>query len=150
MSMICFDMDGTIADLYNVDNWLERLRNCDPTPYLAAKPIYDMTALCQVLNALRNNSYEIRVISWLAKNGTPAYDSAVRECKRAWLRYYNLPIDKIHLVKYGTTKANCVRREVNGAAILVDDNAKVRKGWKLGMTIDPTKGDLIQKLEELL
>lgn len=150
MRMICFDMDGTIADLYNVDNWLEKLRNNNPTPYLAAQPIYDMKALCQVLETLRNSGWEIRVISWLAKNGNPAYDYAVRQCKRAWLRAYNLPIDKVHLVKYGTTKANCVRKEVDSVAILVDDNAKIRKGWKLGMTIDPTKGDLLQKLEELI
>mgnify|MGYP003560240319 CR=1 FL=1 len=27
VKMVCFDMDGTIADLYGVDNWLEYLEN---------------------------------------------------------------------------------------------------------------------------
>ena len=35
--IICFDMDGTIADLYNVPNWLEMLREdreMAKTPYV--------------------------------------------------------------------------------------------------------------------
>lgn len=30
MKAIYFDMDGTIANLYGVPNWLEGLRNFDP------------------------------------------------------------------------------------------------------------------------
>ena len=30
--MVVFDMDGTIADLYAVPNWLQMLRAEDPTP----------------------------------------------------------------------------------------------------------------------
>ena len=33
MKMICFDMDGTIADLYAVPNWLDKLRAEDASPY---------------------------------------------------------------------------------------------------------------------
>ena len=36
-NMICFDMDGTIANLYGVHNWLEMLRAEDPTPYALAE-----------------------------------------------------------------------------------------------------------------
>ena len=36
---IWFDMDGTIADLYGVENWLEMLIAEDPTPYAVAKPL---------------------------------------------------------------------------------------------------------------
>ena len=32
LKMICFDMDGTIADLYAVPNWLEKLRAYDASP----------------------------------------------------------------------------------------------------------------------
>lgn len=32
MKMICFDMDGTIADLYAVPNWLDKLRAEDASP----------------------------------------------------------------------------------------------------------------------
>ena len=49
--MIIFDMDGTIADLYSVNNWLDKLRAFDVTPYKNAKPLYDMEILKLVLLA---------------------------------------------------------------------------------------------------
>ena len=35
---IFFDMDGTIADLYGVENWLDYLIASDVLPYEIAKP----------------------------------------------------------------------------------------------------------------
>lgn len=147
--MICFDMDGTIADLYGVENWLAALRNEDPTPYLIAKPMVDMEKLRKVLYDLQENGWEIRVISWLAKDSSDRYKAAVRKAKLEWLEEYNFPYEICHLVQYGTTKADCVRGK-GAPAILVDDNAKVRRGWSLGDTIDPTEGNFIDRLEELL
>jgi hypothetical protein len=72
----------------------------------------------------------------------------VREAKREWLNKYNFPFDEIHLVKYGTTKANCTRRK-GGYQILIDDNAQVRKGWTLGDTID-ANNDILPPLKYLL
>ena len=39
--MVWFDMDGTIADFYSVDNWLEKIINEDTSPYAEAKPLFD-------------------------------------------------------------------------------------------------------------
>ena len=147
--MICFDMDGTIADLYGVPNWLEKLRAEDPSPYLEAKPMWDMDKLREVLLKLIDKGWEIRVISWLAMDASEKYNALVREAKRAWLSVYNFPAQKVHLVVYGTTKADCVRRSTQ-SAVLVDDNSKIRNGWHLGMTINPLGGDLIERLEGLL
>lgn len=146
--MICFDMDGTIADTYAVPNWLEKLRAEDPSPYVEAAPMWDMDALRQILETLIDKGWEIRIISWLSKDANYKYNKAVREAKRAWLKKYNFPVDKVHLVAYGTTKANCVRKETDHA-ILIDDNEKVRDGWHLGETIDPTKVDLLEVLAVL-
>ncbi len=147
--MICFDMDGTLANLYAVDGWLEKLRNEDPSPYLLAPPMWDMAKLKEILIALHREGWEIRIISWLSKVTSDNYKRLVREAKRAWLETYNFPADKVHLVQYGTTKADCVRRWAN-PAILVDDDSKVRAGWTLGDTIDPNDGDLLEKLQNLL
>lgn len=147
--MICFDMDGTIADLYAVPNWLAKLRAEDASPYAEAAPMWDMTKLRDILLQLIAKGWEIRVISWLSKDSTEEYKEAVRQAKREWLIRYDFPADKVHLVAYGTTKADCVRR-ITEAAILVDDNEKVRNGWHLGETIDPMNGDLLERLEELL
>lgn len=146
--MICFDMDGTIADLYGVEGWLTKLRAEDVSPYHDALPLYDMDELREVLCALANDGWEIRVISWLSKDASAEYNEAVRIAKREWLAKYNFPVDKVHLIAYGTTKANSVRK-YTAQAILVDDNAKVREGWHLGETIDPLDGDLIERLSAL-
>lgn len=111
--------------------------------------MWDMTRLREILLKLSAEGWEIRVISWLSKDSTEEYKEAVRQAKREWLACYNFPADKVHLVAYGTTKADCVRR-VAEAAILIDDNEKVRNGWHLGETIDPMDGDLLERLEGLL
>ena len=138
---LVFDMDGTIADLYGVKNWLEDLRAENPRPYKVAHPLYDMDALNLLIDALKSRGWRIVVTTWLAKGSTKKYDELVREAKLAWLEEYNFPYDEIHLVKYGTTKANCTRRH-GGFQVLVDDNEKVRNGWNLGDTIDANKNIL--------
>lgn len=149
--MICFDMDGTICDLYGVPGWLEKLRAEDPSPYLDAAPMWDMERLRQALIALAGDGWEIRVISWLSKDSSPAYKKAVRIAKREWLARYNFPADKVHLIAYGTTKANAIRNAGASPGILIDDNKKVRDGWSMGDAIDPlSTNDLPTLLEGLL
>lgn len=145
---LVFDMDGTIANLYGVEGWLEMLRAEDATPYRVAEPMYDMGSLAVVLNLLKEIGWKIAVTSWLAMGATKAYDKKVREAKKEWLEKHNFPFDEIHLVKYGTTKANCTRKN-GGFQILVDDNEKVRKGWKLGDTINANE-NIIKALIDLL
>jgi len=145
---LVFDMDGTIADLYGVENWLEDLRNENPRPYIEAKPLYNMFVLNILIEALKEQGWRIVVTTWLAKDSTREYDALVREAKLAWLEKYYFPYDEIHLVKYGTTKANCTRRH-GGFQVLVDDNVKVRRGWRLGNTIDATE-NIFYALAELL
>ena len=148
MKVLVFDMDGTIADLYGVQGWLEDLRSENPRPYEIAKPMYNMETLGYILEILKNQGWKIVVTSWLAKESTKEYDEMVRKAKREWLAKYQFPVDEIHLVKYGTTKANCTRK-LGGYQILVDDNAEVRKGWALGETINANE-NIIKKLVDLL
>ena len=147
--MICFDMDGTIADFYSVPNWLDKLRAEDPSPYSDAAPMWDMEELRKILLLLISEGWEVRVISWLSKDSSASYKDGVRKAKLEWLAKYDFPYRRCHLVAYGTTKADCVRRWAS-PAILVDDNEKVRNGWHLGETIDPTKVNLIEELRKLL
>ena len=125
---LVFDMDGTIANLYGVENWLEMLHKENPTPYLIAEPMYDMNELVTLLYEFKALGWRVVVTSWLAMGSTKAYDKRVRCAKRIWLENYNFPFDEIHLVKYGTTKADCTRK-LGGYQILIDDNEKIRNGW---------------------
>ena len=150
--LICFDMDGTISQLYAVPNWLARLNAQDPTPYLEAEAMWNMAQLVKILSALQNLGVEIRIITWLSKESTEEYKNAVREAKRKWLENYNFPYDHFHGVQYGATKADSIRKVLapNETAWLIDDNAKVRKGWHMGEAIDPTNVDLLELLSSLL
>lgn len=142
---IYFDMDGTIADLYNVDGWLGMLQAEDTTPYEQAAPMYDMAQLDQLMREFINLGFTIGVISWAAMNGSKEYNRATRAAKKMWIEQ-NLPcVSEFHVVKYGTPKHQ-VRNIKN--SILVDDNAEVRAAWR-GMTVDANKNILIE-LQNLL
>lgn len=146
--ILVFDMDGTLADFYGVKGWLEYLENHNPTPYIIAEPLYDMPLLVGILEVLKHKGWKVVITSWLSKDTTKEFDVEVRQAKRQWLKQYNFPCDEIHLVKYGTTKANCTRK-LGGYQILVDDNEQVRNGWALGSTINANE-NIIDKLLELL
>ena len=145
---LVFDMDGTLVDFYGVKGWLEDLRNENTRPYRVAKPLYDMDILNTVIEMLKAQGWKIVVTTWLAKDSTKLYDFQVRNAKIKWLKEHNFDYDEIHLVKYGTTKANCTRK-LGGYQILVDDNEQVRKGWTLGTTINANE-NIIEKLVDLL
>lgn len=147
--MLVFDMDGTIANLYGVDGWLEDIMAEDTRPYDEAEPMYDMWLMMERLMVLKNNGWRIAVTTWLAKDSTKAYDNKVRTAKKKWLERYNFPYDEIHLVKYGTTKANCTRK-YGGYQILIDDNEQVREGWTLGKTVDAGTENILNFLATLV
>lgn len=152
VKMICFDMDGTIADFYSVSNWLTMIENYDPTPYAVANPLWNMAELVETLHKVHEIGIEINIITWLSKSSTKEFDTAVRQTKREWLERYNFPFDHFHGVAYGATKADSVRKYLaeDETAILFDDNAKVRKGWHLGETVDPAEVNIIEYLKNLL
>jgi len=125
---IWFDMDGTIANLYGVQNWLDYLMASDPTPYAIAKPLLRLNALARVLNNLQRKGYKVGVISWLAKNSTADYDEAVTKAKIDWLTKHlaSVTFDEINIVRYGTPKHLFATCE---ADILFDDEEKNRNEW---------------------
>lgn len=139
---LVFDMDGTIADLYGVENWLDKLLAENASPYIEAKAFYTDEVLNSMLDTLKACGWRIVVTTWLCKGSSKGYDKMVREAKLKWLDRHDFPYDEIHLVKYGTTKANCTRHH-GGYQILVDDNEAVRKGWTLGDTIDANENILV-------
>lgn len=127
---IYFDMDGTIADLYGVPNWLEYLINGDTLPYKAARPLVNMNTLARLLNRLQADGYHIGIVSWLSKSGTESYNEAVTNAKLAWLNkhLHSVHWDEIVIVPYGT----CKRTAVSVDGILFDDEEHNRKEWAKG------------------
>ena len=126
---IWFDMDGTIADLYGVENWLPMLIDNDPTPYIVAAPLLRLATLARELNKVQRAGHEIGIISWLSKSSTPEYDEAVTAAKLTWLAKHlpSVRWNEVKIVAYGTSKiAEC------GGGILFDDEDKNRNEWGEG------------------
>ena len=130
---IYFDMDGTIADLYSVPNWLPLLRAYDPKPYAEAKPLVNLNSLARILNRLQRQGFRIGIISWLSKASTPEYDAKVTAAKEKWLAKHlsSVDFDEIHIVPHGTPKQNFATAN----DILFDDEAKNRENW-IGKAFD--------------
>lgn len=123
--IINMDLDGTLADLYGVENWLDYLIKGDEYPYSAAKPLINMNVLARLLNKLQNKGYEINIISWLSKNSNNEYDKKVTNAKRKWLKKHlkSVNFNNIYIVPYGTPKHTL------SSGILFDDEEKNRTQW---------------------
>lgn len=124
---IWFDMDGTIADLYGVNNWLEMLIAQDATPYAIAKPLVNLNTLAKLMHKAQRNGFEVCIVSALAKNSTPTYDEKVKTAKLNWLKKHlaSVRFDEIRFVPYTFTK-----NDVNsGADILFDDEDRHLTAW---------------------
>ena len=124
---IYLDMDGTFADLYAVEGWLEMLRAYDSTPYAKAKPMVHMSTMARHINALRALGVKVGVISWLSKTATEEYNAEVAAVKRKWLAKHlpSVEFDEIHIVPYGTPKWSVA----DALGILVDDEERNRNEW---------------------
>ena len=146
MQAIYFDMDGTVYDLYGVDNWLEGLRAEDTTPYKCGNACVDLDALNEIMCAAVALGIVVGVITWSAMNGSKEYNKAVRKVKREWVQE-NMPyVTEFHCVKYGTPKHTTAKYR---DSVLVDDNADVRAKWSNGSTIDATK-DILEILKNFV
>lgn len=141
---IYFDMDGTIADLYGVEGWLNDLRSGNSRPYREAKVMLNMSTLARLLNKAQARGYRLGVISWLSKTGTPQYNEEVAQIKLAWLKKHlkSVNFDKIHIVEYGTPKSNFATH----LDILFDDEEKNRVEW-CGEAYEPS--DILSLLKEI-
>ena len=126
---IYFDMDGTIANLYGVEGWLDDILTENVRPYREANTMVRMNALAKILNNLQKDGYTLGIVSWLAKGSTEEYDEMVKRAKQEWLNAHlpSVRFDEIHIVPYGTPKETVVNFPLG---YLFDDEEPNRKNWK--------------------
>ena len=146
MRTIWFDMDGTLANLYGVDNWLNKLHASDASPYAEAEVMLNMSQLARLLNQLKVMGYKLGIISWTSKGGSESYNEAVKQAKLDWLKKHLASVswDSIYVVSYGTPKSLVMQTEDD---ILFDDEAPNRDAW-LGEAYEPEM--MIKVLKHLL
>ena len=146
MRTIWWDMDGTIADLYAVEEWLPKLRAEDPTPYAEAAVLWNMSQLARLMNRVQQLGYKLGIISWTAKGGSESYNEAVKQAKLEWLGKHLASVkwDSICVVSYGTPKSLVMQTEED---ILFDDEEPNRDAW-LGEAYEPEM--MVKVLKALL
>lgn len=127
MTTIYFDMDGTLANFYGVEGWLDYLHAENPYPYIHAEPLLRMASLARILNRLQKTGFRIGIISWLARDSKPEYDEVVTKAKMDWLKKHlaSVRFDEIHIKAYGTPKHMFATEN----DILFDDEEKNRTAW---------------------
>ena len=141
---IWFDMDGTIADLYGVDGWLDMLQEENPAPYLMAEPMLNFSQFARLLHKVQRYGMEIGIISWTSRNSSEWYEAQVAEAKMKWLADHlpSVVWDEIKIVPYGTSKI-----DICGGGILFDDEARNRNAWGEN-AFDPH--DIVEILKSLM
>lgn len=127
--IVYLDMDGTIADLYSQNNWLEALRAEQDGLFISCKPL---TTQDELLAFFPTEIYEIRICSMTPKEASDDYCQRVIEEKNAWLdEYFPIITHRVYM-KYGHNKN--LRNSVNH--ILVDDNEIIRENFR-GLALPP-------------
>lgn len=136
--MIWFDMDGTLANFYNVDGWLADLMAENTRPYAIAKGI-DLARIAKQLRRLAKNGYKFGIVSWTSKGGSEKFNAEVAEVKKIWLAEHlpSVEFAEIIILPYGTPKSSV------GNGILFDDEIGNRTEWN-GIAYD------VQNIAEVL
>ena len=143
---IFFDMDGTIANLYEVENWLDFLIAENPKPYKEAKVMVNMSSFARLLNKIQEKGIKIGIISWLSKNGSDKYNEEVTKVKKSWLKKHlkSVLFDSVDIVKYGTKKSLFITSRND---ILFDDEEQNRNNWT-GKAYD--EKNILENLKKIL
>ena len=89
-------MDGTIANLYAVENWLPMLQAEDTTPYVEAEVMWNMSQLARLMNQTQKLGYKLGIISWTSKGGSASYNEAVKQADSCTYNFvYSILIKKL-------------------------------------------------------
>lgn len=126
---VYLDMDGTIANLYGIENWLPRLRNEDSKIFLECAPLITEQKLFETFP---EEKFEIKILSMTPKGASKEYCKDVQNQKNIWLDKYFPKLKNRIYRTYGHNKN--LRNSFH--AILVDDSAPIRENWN-GLAIDP-------------
>lgn len=126
---IYFDLDGTVYDLYNVDNWLEKLRTEQDNVFLEGKFIGNYEKFLNCIQALTVLGYTFGVITWLPMQASPEYEEVCRQEKIKWINEKMPFVSEINIYSYGIPKQDCIQKKAS-SMILIDDNLEVCKMWE--------------------
>lgn len=145
MATIYFDMDGTLAALFFVKGYADMLANKDTTPYIIAKPLFDMVEMATTIRNLVAHGYTIGIISYVDDTMVEQATKAKIEWLNRYFPYVNS--ENIHIITKATPKSTFY----HDGDILVDDAKANREEWenKGGKTINAYFRAKVSMMENL-
>ena len=126
---IFFDLDGTLYDLYNIDNWLNSLQYEDATVFERGNFIGDYEKFMGIIKELLLKGYTFGVISWLPMYATPEFENECAKVKEMWVKKYLPFVEEMTFQRYGTPKQNAVQKKAQ-TMYLLDDSKDVGRVWQ--------------------
>ena len=126
---IWMDLDGTVYDLYNVNNWEPRLRAEDPTVFEDGDFIGDYDRFISICNKLVLIGVQFGVITWLSMQSSVEYEIECTEVKRSWVKKFMPFVTEFNAQSYGTPKQNAIQKRAK-IMYLLDDNKEICEMWK--------------------
>ena len=129
MIKIYFDMDGTVADFYSQENWLEMLRNETAGAFAFCKPLFDENSFYLLISDLAEKGAQFGVITWLPMQASRSYELICEIEKQNWCETYLPFISTFAAQSYGIPKQNAITKNAQ-LEILIDDNAEICKMWE--------------------
>lgn len=140
MKKLFFDMDGTVADLYGREGWLESLQLEESGMFLNLKPLFNPRTFSTICQKLISQGWSIGIITWLPLNASIQYMEVVAKEKWLWAMRFMPYISEFHTLPYGTPKQYASFQKAQ-QMVLVDDNYEVCEMWNT-----PTQRQSIQIL----
>ena len=126
---ITMDLDGTVYDLYSVENWLEKLRSEDSSVFSEGDFIGDYNRFKTVCEKLVAMGVQFEVITWLPMQASPEYELECTEVKREWVKKFMPFVTEFTAQSYGIPKQNAIKKRAK-TMYLLDDNKEICEMWK--------------------
>lgn len=125
---IWLDLDGTVYDLYNINNWKPRLEAEDPTVFEEGGFIGDYDRFISICNKLVSIGVQFGVITWLSMQSSVEYEIECTKVKRSWVNKFMPFVTEFNAQSYGTPKQNAIQKRAK-TMYLLDDNKDVCEMW---------------------
>ena len=125
---IYFDLDGTLFDLYNKENWLTNIQAEKSGVFCGDYRLFH-NSFYETIKQLILFGVEFGVITWTPMGVSPEYEEICRQEKINWIKQFIPFVTEINICSYGIPKQNTIKKKAK-TMYLIDDNMEVCNMWE--------------------